>query len=192
MRSILSRRALVIAAALGPAVLATVRHGSAAGPEPAGSTKAYREIIWDDLVPKDWDPMKPFRERSTGVLNDADPRANQMLQDMRALWDNAPTVQALDGEAVKLPGYVVPLEETGGALKEFLLVPYFGACIHVPPPPANQIIHVVADKPVKGFRTMDTVWVSGTLHTFRNGSVMGVSGYRMDASIVDRYVPPAR
>ncbi|HEY0822024.1 MAG TPA: DUF3299 domain-containing protein, partial [Rhizobacter sp.] len=77
-------------------------------------------------------------------------------------------------------------------LKEFLLVPYFGACIHSPPPPANQIVHVVSAKPVKGFATMDTVWVTGTLSLARQSSEMGVSGYRLAAGSVTRYVAPAR
>lgn len=110
---------------------------------------------------------------------------------MRALWDNAPTVSAMDGASVKLPGYVVPLEEVDGALTEFLLVPYFGACIHTPPPPANQIVFVSASG-AKGFRAMDTVWVSGRMSTVRHGSAMGASGYRLTATKVERYSPPAQ
>jgi hypothetical protein len=67
------------------------------------------------------------------------------------------------------------------------LVPYFGACIHVPPPPANQIIHVLSDKPIKGVHAMTAVWVSGTLKTVRANSIMGMSGYRMEARAVERY-----
>jgi hypothetical protein len=90
-----------------------------------------------------------------------------------------------------LPGYVVPLEESAQGMKEFLLVPYFGACIHTPPPPANQIVHVFSAKPVEGFHSMDTVWVVGTLKTERAESDMGRSGYRIDAIAVERYVRPA-
>ena len=96
----------------------------------------------------------------------------------------------MDGASVRIPGYLVPLEENKAGLKEFLLVPYFGACIHTPPPPANQIIHVKTDKPAKGFRSMDTVWISGTLKTLRSDSYMGASGYRMDAVVVEPYVEP--
>ena len=71
---------------------------------------------------------------------------------------------------MRLPGYVVPLEEVKGELKEFLLVPYFGACIHSPPPPANQIVHVTSRTPLKGWRTMDAVWVNGTLKAARSES----------------------
>jgi hypothetical protein len=110
---------------------------------------------------------------------------------LREAWDNAPTVAGFDGARVRLPGFIVPLEETKAGLKEFLLVPYFGACIHTPPPPANQIVHVVAARPVPGFRSMDAVWVSGTLRTARQGTMMGTSAYRMEVTKVDKYVAPA-
>ena len=54
----------------------------------------------------------------------------------------APVVEALNGQHVKIPGFVVPLDASGETVKEILLVPYFGACVHVPPPPSNQIVHV--------------------------------------------------
>lgn len=153
---------------------------------PSGSV-AYRETKWEELVPKDWDPLKDLRQLDFGGLNDADPRASRVLDRMREIWDQAPVNPALDGAAIKLPGFVVPLEQTKSGLREFLLVPYFGACIHVPPPPANQIIHVLSDKPIKGVHAMTAVWVSGTLKTVRANSIMGMSGYRMEANAVERY-----
>lgn len=158
----------------------------------ATSRTAAREIRWEELMPKDWDPYKELREIGKGNVVDGSPEAMQRMRDLRRIWDDAPTNKALDGQAIKLPGYVVPLEESKEGLKEFLLVPYFGACVHSPPPPSNQIIHVVSAKPVKGFATMDTVWVTGTLSLARQESEMGVSGYRMAAASVVRYVPPAR
>jgi hypothetical protein len=165
---------------------------SGAWSAPAGKV-AYQEIGWDALVPKDWDPMKSFKsDPKAGMLSDSDPKVLEMMRQLREVWDNAPTTTALNGQAVKLPGYVVPLEEAKGELSEFLLVPYFGACIHTPPPPANQIVHVRPAKPVKGFKTMDTVWVSGTLNTSRQDSMMGVSGYALESALVQRYTEAAR
>ena len=160
--------------------------GSGGSPPVAAGT--FREIKWDDLVPADWDPLKQFKNTNFSVMNDSDPRAAEMLKRMRETWDNAPTNNEMDGVAVRIPGYLVPLEDNKSGLKEFLLVPYFGACIHTPPPPANQIIHVRPQKPPKGFRSMDTVWVSGTLKTLRSDSYMGSSAYRMDAVSVEPYV----
>lgn len=148
----------------------------------------YRQIRWEELVPKSWDPLAELRKRGPGMDVDS-PQAMQVL---REVWDAAPPVPAMDGAALKLPGYIVPLESTQGALKEFLLVPYFGACIHSPPPPANQIVHVVAATPAKGFKAMDVVWVSGKMRVTRVDSSMGVAGYRMEAAGIETFVPPPR
>lgn len=160
--------------------------GAADAPAPAKETR------WDDLMPQDWDPTAKFRNLDLGAMGDGDPRAQALLRDMRDAWDNAPTNHKMDGAAVKLPGYIVPLDEVKGDLKEFLLVPYFGACVHTPPPPANQIVHVVSERPLKGLRMMDAVWVMGTMRTVREKSVMGVSGYRVTGAGVERYVPPTK
>ncbi len=108
---------------------------------------------------------------------------------MRAAWDNAPLNLALDGQMVRLHGYVVPLEDPKGELKEFLLVPYLGACIHTPPPPENQIVHVRASSVPHGLRTMDALSVSGVLKVHRQNSAMGVSGYEFSDARVKRPTP---
>jgi hypothetical protein len=126
-------------------------------------------------------------QESANAMSDADPRAAGLLRKMREGWDDAPTNRALDGAGVRIPGYVVPLEEDRLGVREFLLVPYFGACIHSPPPPSNQIIHVVAQRPVAGIRSMDTVWVSGTLRIQHSDSPMGTSGYDLTGVRVDPY-----
>ncbi len=161
----------------------------AAAKKPDGNP---RNIAWEELIPKDWNPLKPFEGIDLSSLKDNDPKANKLLERMRQAWDNAPTNPKLAGALIRIPGFVVPLEQETGGVKEFLLVPYFGACIHTPPPPANQIIHVQLQTPAPGFRSMDTVWVSGTLSLGRQGSDMGVSGYQLDAIRVEPYLesPP--
>jgi hypothetical protein len=176
----------------GAMLAASMAAAAPADEPPAPATTTFKEIQWDDLIPKDWDPLKRFRDMNVGAVSDASPRMQELLNQMRDTWDNAPTIAAMNGANVKLPGYVVPLEEVKGGIKEFLLVPYFGACIHVPPPPANQIVHVISTRPLKGVRTMDAVWASGTLHTARQDSVMGMSGYRMQAAEVVPYTPAAK
>jgi uncharacterized protein len=153
----------------------------------APTSGVFRKITWDDLMPKDWDPLKEFKGLNMSALSDSDPRANAMLKRLREVWDNAPTNAAMDGATVRIPGYLVPLEESKAGMTEFLLVPYFGACIHSPPPPSNQIIHVLPKAPAKGLRSMDAVWISGTLRTVRADTSMGVSSYRMDAVLVVPY-----
>jgi hypothetical protein len=160
---------------------------AAAPAKPAANTATPRTITWDALVPAGWDPFKDFKDLNFQVMEDGDPRANAMLKKMRDVWDNAPVNDALVGQLVRIPGFVVPLEDSKDGLKEFLLVPYFGACIHSPPPPANQIVHVLPRSPAKGLRSMDAVWISGTLTTGRTDSYMGAASYRIEAQSVAPY-----
>jgi hypothetical protein len=152
----------------------------------------YRNADWEELVPKDWDPIKKFRDANFGAMKDSDPRAMEMLRQMRETWDNAPTNHALDNQPIRIPGYVVPIDETKSGMREFLLVPYFGACIHTPPPPANQIIDVKLRQPSKDVRMMDPIWVSGRLTTLRSSTNMGASGYSMEGVSVEPYVEKPR
>src|SRR5262245_61250144 len=74
----------------------------------------YKVTNWEMLIPKDWDPYAPFRAESNkfSALSDASPQADELIRKMREVWDNAPTDHALNGARTRLPGYVVPLEET--------------------------------------------------------------------------------
>jgi hypothetical protein len=183
-------RVLLSALVLAPAaaLLTGCGPGGAQGAGNVAGTAA--ELKWEELIPKSWDPTKRYRNISLEALRDNDPIAIQMLDEMRAVWDNAPVNVALDGKAARLSGFVVPLDATQDGIREFLLVPYFGACIHTPPPPANQIVHVIAPAPVKGLHAMDTVYVSGTLKAARFNSVdMGVSGYEIASASVERFTP---
>ena len=174
--------------AAGPAPQATSPTQPLGGQAaPAKATPGQPRLIsWEDLVPKDWDPMKELKGMDLSKLDDSDPRANELLMKLQEVSNNAPTNPALNGVEVKIPGFIVPLEENKGEITEFLLVPYFGACIHTPPPPANQILHVRPKQGAK-FRAMDTVWVTGKLQTVRNDSMMGVSGYQVMADSVTKY-----
>ena len=189
MKLALKLGALMLATVACAAVFAPLPSAQAADNGRAAPT-AFKEIRWDELVPKDWDPYKRFRDKKLDGLTDNDPRSEAMLKEMREVWDAAPTNPLMNGARVRLAGYIVPLEEAKGELKEFLLVPYFGACIHTPPPPANQIVHVLPAQPLKGFKGMVPVWVNGTLKTQRDDSVMGVSGYHLDAVKVEHYEVP--
>jgi hypothetical protein len=171
----------------GAPTMAPPLAGKAAPRPAAAKAGAYREIKWEELVPANWDPMKELKDFDLGQLGDADPRAIEMMKKMREVWDNAPSNPALDGQTIRIPGFVVPLEETNDGIKEFLLVPYFGACVHSPPPPANQIIYVLPQTPARGFRSMDAVWISGTLVREKSDSYMGASSYRMQARAVEPY-----
>ena len=107
------------------------------GASSSAAPTVYRETRWYELAPAGWDPYREMAEmqRAARRLTDADPRAVDMLRRVRELWSSAPTNPAMEGAAIRVPGYVVPLEKDKAGLREFLLVPYFGACIHTPAPP---------------------------------------------------------
>jgi hypothetical protein len=71
----------------------------------------------------------------------------------------------LNGQKIRIPGYLLPLEFSGKQVSEFLLVPWVGACIHTPPPPPNQIVHVRPEKPVAMSGMFEPVWVTGMMTT---------------------------
>ncbi|MDC0663199.1 DUF3299 domain-containing protein [Marinobacter sp. SS21] len=98
------------------------------------------------------------------------------------------TVPEMDGVAGKIPGFVVPLKTTQDMrILEFFLVPYYGACIHVPPPPPNQIIHVTYPDGLKLDVLYEPVWVKGTLEIERTENDIASASYAVEAEHVELY-----
>lgn len=156
----------------------------------APAKSGFREISWDDLIPADWNPEKFFADLKLDELQDSDPRAMEVMQKIREEWDRAPLVERFNGQRIRIPGFVVPLETDGKTIREFLLVPYFGACVHVPPPPANQLIHVIPDKPIAAGLNMAPVWVNGVINVARFDSELGNAGYQLKGIKVEEYKDP--
>jgi len=161
---------------------------------------AYRALNWDELMPKDWDPMKAMKGLDLSKMDDADPRAIKALEQVRGSWNDAPVVPALNGARIEIPGFVVPLDVDTENVREFLLVPYFGACIHVPPPPSNQVLHVITPKSAtkeqkKALKNAvlqyGALSVSGTLEVISTHTAMGFSSYRIKADVLSPYKAPA-
>jgi hypothetical protein len=100
--------------------------------------------------------------------------------------DQPPRVVAeLNGKRVRIGGYVVPLDFEATSIKEFLLVPFVGACIHVPPPPANQIVYVKSGKGFEVAGQFEPVWVTGTMKTETAFTGLADAGYSIDAESVE-------
>lgn len=154
-----------------------------AKPAPAGVT----DLEWDELMPKGWSARQALDGVDLASLSDNDPRANALLDKLRQDLDKAPIVKSLDGKRVRIAGFVVTLERNDKGVREFLLVPYFGACIHTPPPPANQIVHVLAGSPVPPEKAIFPVWVTGTLKTVAAVTPEGAAGYRIADAQVEEY-----
>ena len=126
-----------------------------------------REQTKSGSLPKG-DPM--FRENIelTNKLKRAGISVDALLQrleefDMEIIRRGEMIVQDLDQKSVRLAGYALPLEFSGTGVNEFLLVPYVGACIHVPPPPPNQIVFVRVKEPFKPQSQFTPVWVTGQI-----------------------------
>jgi hypothetical protein len=175
------------------------QRGSRAAPAPPAAPAAagpVQEAEWFALQPRDWEPARTFNE-DVERLNDNDPRAVEALAKLREAWANAPVEPAMDGARIRIGGFIIPLDSDYGAVTELLLVPYYGACIHAPPPPANQVIHIFLREPLRNLKMMDAVHVIGTLRLARNRSPDNVAGlietvgYEMTAEAVVPYFPKA-
>ena len=135
-----------------------------------------RELEWLELMPED--------EAETWLAESSE--VDHSGFEAPEPFQSYTTVGKLDGENVRIPGFVVPVETDGnGKLKEFFLVPYFGACIHVPPPPANQIIYGRLEEPIPMVNIWDAFWMEGTLNIEDISNDTADAAYTMD---VDRLV----
>lgn len=147
-----------------------------------------RDLTWSEMIPPDapaevpnMKPLHDLSQMSDALSAESAPAARQDLP-------NAPVVQNLDGQAIRLPGYIVPLEvNEQGRTTEFLLVPYFGACIHVPPPPSNQIVHVRSEIGVKLEELYQPYWIEGAMQVKASTSELADAGYQMDAQKIYVY-----
>lgn len=100
--------------------------------------------------------------------------------------DKPPVVATdLNGQRVQLGGYIVPLDFEATTIKEFLLVPFVGACIHVPPPPANQIVYVKSEAGIEISGSFDPVTVTGTMKTETAFTGLADAGYTLTADKID-------
>ncbi|MEN8215820.1 MAG: DUF3299 domain-containing protein [Pseudomonadota bacterium] len=97
--------------------------------------------------------------------------------------------EKLNNKYIKLPGFIAPLTQQKGRITEFLRVPYFGACIHVPPPPVNQTV-LVKTATGNGIWTEDMyepIWVSGQITLERKKTDIGEAGYLIAGATIERY-----
>jgi len=144
-----------------------------------------RKITWEDLAPD----LSPKARAAAAELNAridtmSDDEIQASLDIINAEGDTI--VEALDGETVSIEGYLVPLDFESTEAKAFVLVPYIGACVHVPPPPPNQIIFVKYDDGVAMKILEENLWtpfrVSGNLRAASAVTELAEVGYQLSAS----------
>lgn len=137
-----------------------------------------REIEWAELMPAE--ESQAWMENQSAVDHSGSGPGAVFQSDL--------TIGKLDGQDVRIAGFVVPVETTAeGKLKEFFLVPYFGACIHVPPPPANQIIYGRLEQPIEVVNIWDAFWMEGTLNVEDVSNETADSAYTMDVDALELY-----
>ncbi len=115
------------------------------------------------------------------------PEADEQTRRYMAALSSTRFRPEFDKKAVRMPGFIVPLEfNEQNIVTTFFLVPFFGACIHQPPPPPNQIIYAEYEPGKKLDALYDAFWIEGTLHTRLVENDMATAAYTM---IVDRISP---
>jgi len=152
--------------------------GAAIAPQTAFAATA-REITWDDLLP----PGLPYSEIiGEGKIDQANDTWNP-IYDENAIKLN----EDLNGAYIKMPGFIIPFDVSAKGVTNFMLVPYVGACIHTPPPPANQLVTVNAAQPWPSEKLWDPVWVTGTMSTQLQSTSLGQTGYSVVADEMEVY-----
>ena len=164
------------------------------------ASPVYKTIEWDDLIPEEdlqilLNPPSVITDIEDGSLEDD-------LGDLLTSASDDPDLaryqkalvskdvkQGINGTLIRLPGFVVPLEFDGQqVITQFFLVPYFGACLHMPPPPPNQIVFVRYPKGLKLEALNYPVWLSGKLETALTESDMATAVYAMDMDSFEYYI----
>ena len=149
----------------------------AAAPQMAWA-EAYIDLDWSDLLPEgevviprailglieeDHIDLSSQQPPSTGV---------------RADWN---------GQIVRLPGFIVPIDISGDGVRAFILVPYVGACVHVPPPPANQLVFVTTEKPYESSGLYEAVNVTGMFGASATVTQLAQIGYALSADRIEPF-----
>ena len=157
----------------------------------------YKALEWTDLLPEeDLKKMEQLPEinheggeaPASGALNQAFGNQDPAAAAWNEVLMSANVKGELNNQKVKVPGFIVPVEyDADQNVTAFFLVPYFGACIHVPPPPPNQIIYMHGAKNLKADMIYSPFWISGTLKTETMTHDLGQAAYSMAVDSVEEY-----
>ena len=139
------------------------------------------ESVWLQLIPEE------TRKQQLEIMRN--PVSHSLPIKARQLR-NAQVNPLMNEQSITIPGYLVPLEMEGERFTEMLLVPYFGACMHLPPPPANQIVHFEYPQGLENFEYDAPYQVTGTLKTeFQNLAGEIEVGYSLVDAKIEPYQP---
>ncbi|TKB02779.1 DUF3299 domain-containing protein [Alteromonas portus] len=152
----------------------------------------YEEIDWVALMPEDdlsalLNRPEFLNDIADGSAADSiDDFASKQLEDEQAqryqqALVSTRVIEAFDGKAIRIPGFIVPLEQNEEQkATAFFVVPYFGACLHMPPPPPNQILYVEYKEGIAVENLYDPYWFEGTVKIDNHESALGTSAYSLE------------
>lgn len=137
------------------------------------------DLSWRDLLPAGENAVPPsvqglFGHDETDAMISEQPQSNGVRTD----WN---------GLVVSLPGFIVPIDYSGTGVTAFILVPYVGACVHVPPPPANQLVFVTTSKPYEASGLFEAVTVVGMFGTASTSTQLAEISYALSADSIVPY-----
>ena len=159
-----------------------------------GAASTVQTLSWDDLVPENYElkpplPIHDYSDLASIFKAEMDRATGSAFAQQEP---NAPVVTTFNQQQVRLAGYVVPLTiDANSRVIDFLLVPYLGACIHVPPPPSNQIIYVDAEQGLPLDELWEPFWVEGQLQVAVLETAEITAGYQLQLVNYQRYTEPS-
>ncbi|PWE16732.1 DUF3299 domain-containing protein [Marinicauda salina] len=168
------------------AVLAAIVLGAGGCTETDPAAEAPRELTWPDLIPpEEREQIAALREgrAGPGATEGFPAREDQQIRIFNV-------VEELDGERVRMPGFILPLDYAErGSAREFLFLPYHGACVHYPAPPPNQVVYLTSEEPIRFDELWDPVWIEGVLTVSRTETDLAAAAYAMTPESVEPYEP---
>lgn len=139
----------------------------------------YIDLDWEDLLPQDQSGI-PNALRSLLPHDETLPLTSQQpaSSGVRTEWN---------GQIVRIPGFIVPIDYEGAGVTAFILVPYVGACVHVPPPPANQLVFVTTPEPYESSGLFEPVNVTGMFGVSSLTTHLAQIGYALSAEEIESF-----
>ncbi|WP_156501770.1 DUF3299 domain-containing protein [Alteromonas stellipolaris] len=159
----------------------------------------YQEVEWTQLMPEEdlaalLNPPDYLAGIEDGSQEDSveafgnQEFDNETTNRFQQALTSTQVVKTFENKPIRIPGFIVPLESNESKMvTEFFIVPYFGACIHMPPPPPNQIIYVSVEEGVELESLYDPFWFEGTLAIDTTENAMGTAAYRLEHVNVQPY-----
>ena len=151
----------------------------------------YLQLDWETLISPGYDANSILAryEPMIAKLEHGGEGTVELYQKMQNEFNNAPANESLMDKKVSIPGFIAPLDQIDGVITEFLLVPYFGACIHLPAPPANQTVYVKTSRDY-GININDSyepIWVSGEILIENESTEIGAASYQIHNALISKY-----